>query len=124
MSAEKNANTESKPTSDALKPATNERKMEAFNIIKAPIITEKATSLSAENKYTFKVATNANKIQIRQAVQIIFGVTVIKVHTVNQAGKIKRRGKDVGRRADVKKAIVTLKPGQQIEFNGRPLFEV
>jgi large subunit ribosomal protein L23 len=111
-------------TSPEVKPASHERRIEAFNIIKAPVITEKATALSAQNKYTFKVATSANKIQIRQAVQIIFGVSVLKVHTVNLPGKLKRRGKDVGRRADVKKAIVTLKPGQQIEFNGRPLFEV
>jgi large subunit ribosomal protein L23 len=109
---------------EAPKPISRQRKMEAFDIIKAPVITEKATALSALDKYTFKVDLNANKIQIRQAIQAIFGVTVVKVATSILPGKTKRRGKDIGTRSDVKKAIVTLKPGQQIEFNGRPLFEV
>ena len=95
------------------------------DIIKRPIITEKSIANAAANKYTFAVAIDANKIMIRNAVQHIFGVDVTKVTTVRQMGVTRRKGrKDEGVTPESKKATVTLKPGQQIEFDGRPLFEV
>ena len=95
------------------------------DIIKRPIITEKSIANSAANKYTFEVAVGANKIMIRNAVQRIFNVNVTKVTTVRQMGTIRRESrKDEGRTPEFKKAVVTLKTGQVIEFDGRPLFEV
>jgi len=67
-------------------------------------------------KITFEVATDANKIEIRSAVERLFNVVVTDVHTVNVRGKIKRMGRNYGRRPASKKAIVTLKPGETIEF--------
>ncbi len=89
-------------------------------IIISPLITEK-TSLQREttNSYSFKVSINANKIEIKSAIEKIFEVSVVRVNTIRQLGKVKRMGKYVGKRADWKKAIVTLKPGNKI-----PDFEV
>ena len=70
----------------------------------------------AEGKYTFRVALTANKVQIRQAIEKIFNVKVDKVATMRVLGKTKRMGRTQGKRSDWKKAIVTLKAGQTIEF--------
>ena len=100
------------------------------SVIRRPILTEKSTMLresggsdlilSEEGDYaqkiTFEVATDANKIEIRSAVERLFNVVVTGVHTVNVRGKIKRMGRNSGRRPASKKAIVTLKPGETIEF--------
>lgn len=86
------------------------------DIIKRPVITERSTALMAENKYTFEVDPRANKYQIKQAVEEIFGVTVVKVNTMRLKGKLRRMGAFEGRRPERKRAIVTLKPGDQIEF--------
>lgn len=91
--------------------ATNPR-----DILIKPIITEKTSTMMQENKYTFKVALNANKIEIRQAVESIFNVKVLDVHTMRVLGKVKRMGKTAGKRSDYKKAIVKLAEGQSIEF--------
>ena len=72
--------------------------------------------LMQEGKYTFKVPLNANKIQIRKAVEQIFKVQVEKVATIRVEGKVKRMGRTQGKRSDFKKAIVTLKAGETIEF--------
>ena len=81
----------------------------AYEIIKRPIITEKSMSLLDENKYTFEVDKNANKPEIKAAVEEIFeGVKVKKVHTMNYVGKKVRTRYGYGKRADWKKAIVTL----------------
>ena len=87
-------------------------------VILRPIISEKSYGLLDENKYTFEVRRDANKTQIRQAVEDIFDVTVLRVNTMNQRGKHKRRGLIVGKRPDVKKAIVTLAEGDEIELFG------
>jgi large subunit ribosomal protein L23 len=80
------------------------------------MVTEKSERLKAdENKYTFKVATGANKIQIRQAVERQFKVHVTAVRVMNQLGKMRRMGVFTGRRPTWKKAIVTLKQGETIE---------
>ncbi len=84
-------------------------------ILIAPIITEKTSSLmSAHNSYTFEVSKNANKIEIKKAIEKIFDVTVLNVNTMRQRGKIKRMGRYSGKRADWKKAIVKLKVGDSI----------
>ncbi len=87
------------------------------DIIKAPIITEKSSSLAANNVITFSVDTRANKTQIKQAIEKIFNVKVESVNTVNVKPKKKRVGRYVGKTNKVKKAIVKLKEGSSIELN-------
>ena len=89
----------------------------AQDIIIAPVITEKSMSGIADKKYTFKVAKDANKIEIADAVQKLFKVDVAKVNTINVRGKEKRMGRYSGYTASWKKAVVTLKPDSKpIEF--------
>jgi large subunit ribosomal protein L23 len=88
----------------------------ARDILIRPLITEKATAMMADNKYTFVVPLKANKVEIRQAVEQIFKVKVLDVNTIRVMGKTKRMGKTQGKRPDYKKAIVKLAPGQTIEF--------
>ncbi|MBQ7097614.1 MAG: 50S ribosomal protein L23 [Clostridia bacterium] len=83
-------------------------KMTSHDILKRPIITEQSMEGVAEKKYTFEVDKNANKIQIKKAVEEIFKVTVDKVTTINYIGKPKRMGVHAGKRADWKKAVVKL----------------
>lgn len=90
--------------------------MEARDIIIRPLITEKSTTLMAEGKYVFEVAKAANKIEIAKAVSEIFKVKVAAVSTINVEGKVKRMGRNVGKRSDYKKAIVKLAAGETIEF--------
>lgn len=90
--------------------------MEARDVLIRPVISEKATDLLQDGKYTFMVPLKANKVQVRQAVEQIFKVKVVSVNTVRMQGKTKRMGKYVGKRSDYKKAIVTLAPGNQIEI--------
>ena len=81
----------------------------AYDIIKRPIITEKSMAEIADKKYTFEVAKDANKIEIKKAIEEIFGVTVIKVTTINVRGKAKRTGAyPMGKTASWKKAVVKL----------------
>lgn len=87
------------------------------DIIIRPIITERSTEESANNRYTFEVDKRANKIEIADAVEAIFGVDVAAVNTMNMKGKVKRMGRTQGRRKNWKKAIVTLTPeSKTIEF--------
>ena len=87
------------------------------DIIIAPIITEKSMAGIADKKYTFKVAKDANKIEIAEAVEKLFKVDVAKVNTINVRGKMKRMGRYSGYTASWKKAIVTLKDNSKpIEF--------
>jgi large subunit ribosomal protein L23 len=80
-------------------------------------LTEKGTKLrNKENKYLFVVDKNSNKLEIKRAVEDLFKVKVKKITTMNQHGKLKRMGRFEGRRADWKKAIVQLMPGETIEF--------
>ncbi len=87
------------------------------NVIKAPVITEKTADLGQKNIVVFKVDINANKTQIKQAVEKIFGVEVEKVNTINVKPKKRRVGRYVGKTNRVKKAIVKLKEGSSIELN-------
>lgn len=84
-----------------------------YQVVDRPLVTEKSMDLAKFGKYTFKVAKEANKIEIREAVEKLFNVTVLKVNTVSVKGKIVR-GRRMGRTPDWKKAIVTLKPGDKI----------
>ena len=83
--------------------------MNAYDIILRPVITEQSMESVADKKYVFQVAVNANKTEIKAAIEEIFGVKVAKVNTLRQQGKVKRTGAyPAGRRASYKKAIVTL----------------
>ena len=85
-------------------------------IVRRALITEKGTVLrEAANQYYFEVAPRANKIEIKQAVQKIFGVKVREVRTMRMPGKAKRMGRFSGHRPDWKRAVVTLEPGQTIQ---------
>ena len=88
----------------------------AQDIILTPVITERSVDDMAESKYTFKVAKDANKIEIAKAVEELFNVKVAKVNTISVKGKQKRMGRSVGYRPDWKKAIVTLEGDKTIEF--------
>ena len=91
--------------------------MIARDIIIKPVITEKSMAGAVDKKYTFKVAKNANKIEIKKAVEALFGVEVAKVNTLNVNGKAKRVGRFEGRTSDWKKAVVTLtEDSKTIEF--------
>ena len=91
--------------------------MVAQDIVIKPIITEKSMDALQQNKYTFKVAKSANKIEIAKAVEELFGVQVESVNTMNVRGRSKRVGMYTGKTPDWKKAIVTLKDGSKtIEF--------
>lgn len=91
--------------------------MNAYDIIRKPVITEKSMSEMADKKYTFIVDINANKTEIKDAVEEIFKVKVDKVNTIRTMGKIKRQGRFEGRRPSYKKAIVKLtQDSKGIEF--------
>jgi len=87
-----------------------------YDTVLAPVITEKATLLSEQNKVVFRVAKHATKDEITEAVEQLFKVNVIKVNTLVVKGKTKRFRGILGRRSDVKKAVVTLAPGQSIDI--------
>ena len=88
-----------------------------YDIIRVPRITEKGTRLKEKNNVlTFEVKTDANKVQVRKAIEGIFKVKVADVTTVKSSGKKKRMGQRLGRTSDWKKAYVTLKPGEKIDI--------
>ena len=90
---------------------------DAYKVVKRPLITEKSTIIKEmHNQLAFEVDRRANKIEIKKAVEKIFKVQVEDVRTMNYRGKKKRLGRNEGRRRHWKKAVVTLKPGQKIEF--------
>ena len=87
-----------------------------YDTILSPVITEKATQLSEQDKVVFRVAMHATKEDIAAAIEGLFKVKVVKVNTLIQKGKTKRFRGRVGRRSDVKKAVVTLEHGQSIDI--------
>jgi large subunit ribosomal protein L23 len=88
-----------------------------YEVIRRPVMSERNTDLMQQGRYTFEVASDANKIQIKEAVEAAFGVTVLAVNTLNvHAKKRRERTRIRGWRAGWKKAIVTLAPGQRIEI--------
>lgn len=91
--------------------------MNHYDIIIRPLNTEKTNILHEEaNKVFFEVARDANRIEIKKAVERIFNKKVLSVNTVQVKGKVKQRGRITGKRRDWKKAIVTLMPGERIDF--------
>ena len=88
----------------------------ARDVIIAPIVSEKSYGLIDAGRYTFRVHPDANKVEIRQAVEEIFGVRVASVNTLNRKGKRKRFGLKHGTRRSTKRAIVTLAPGEEIDI--------
>jgi len=97
------------------KPAVKINQERMYDIIRAPVITEKATMGSEHNQITFKVPLDASKPEIKQAVEGVFKVKVKAVNTLIQKGKVKRFRGTIGKRSDFKKAVVTLVEGQSID---------
>ncbi len=91
------------------------------DVLLAPVISEKSYGLLDENKYTFLVRTDANKTQIKIAVEQVFGVTVTGVNTLNRQGKARRTRTGSGKRPDTKRAVVSVKDGQRIDIFGGPV---
>jgi len=91
------------------------------DILLRPVISEKSYGLLDENKYTFIVHPDANKTQIKIAVQQVFNVRVLNVNTLNRRGKRKRTRFGTGKRKDTKRAVVSLAPGDRIELFGGPV---
>ncbi len=90
---------------------------EGQRIIRKPLVTEKSTQLKdSSNQYAFEVDRKANKIEIQSAIERLFKVKVVDVRTSNVLGKMKRLGRKYGKRPDWKKAIITLKEGDRIDF--------
>jgi large subunit ribosomal protein L23 len=97
--------------------ATTKTQDRLLQVILAPQITEKATMIADKNQQiAFRVRTDATKPEIKAAVELVFKVEVAAVSVINVAGKIKRAGRRMGKRSDWKKAYVSLKPGQEINF--------
>ncbi len=88
-----------------------------YDVIRRPLITEKSTLVAEQNKIGFEVAPGADKKAIKEAVEALFKVEVTKVNTLTQKGKTKRFKGFLGRRSDVKKAIVTLAEGQSVDIS-------
>ena len=88
-----------------------------YRVIKKPIVTEKASdAMASRNAYTFSVPMDANKVEIRQAIERLFEVHVASVNTLRMRGKARRRGWVAGQRPDWKKAVVTLRQGDSIDI--------
>jgi len=91
--------------------------MKEYDIIRGPVVTEKTTlQKELNNQLTFKVDRRANRVEIKDAVERNFNTRVKQIRTIQVKGKVKQRGKILGKRKDWKKAIVTLMPGQRIDF--------
>ena len=105
-----------------INPSALERKYDEgrlSQVLVAPIISEKATRIGEkQNQVLFKVLRDATKPEIKAAVELMFKVEVASVSTCVQKGKVKRFGRTIGRRDHVKKAFVSLKPGQELNFSG------
>ena len=99
--------------SDALK-IRNHR-----DILLAPVVSEKSYGLLDQNSYTFVVAPDANKTEIKIAVEQVFGVRVLRVNTQNRKGKVRRTRYGTGKRPDTKRAIVTVADGERIDIFGQ-----
>ncbi len=90
--------------------------MHLYEVVRRPLITEKATLMKEQNRYAFKVAGGANKRQIKEAVEAGFKVNVVKVRVMNVPGKMRRIGRRYVMTPSWKKAVITLESGQKIEF--------
>jgi large subunit ribosomal protein L23 len=95
------------------------REEELYDVIRAPLVTEKSTLVSENNQVVFKVALNASKPDIKEAVERLFNVKVLAVNTLVRKGKVKRFRGVKGHQSDFKKAIITLQEGQTIDITTR-----
>ena len=91
------------------------------DVLIAPVVSEKSYGLLDNNKYTFLVRPDANKTEIKIAVEKVFDVKVTSVNTLNRAGKARRTARGIGRRKDTKRAIVSLAEGHRIDIFGGPV---
>jgi large subunit ribosomal protein L23 len=91
------------------------------DVLIKPVISEKSYGLLDENKYTFEVHPDANKTEVKIAVEKVFGVTVTSVNTLNRQGKRRRTRNGWGKRKDTKRAIVSVAPGDRIDIFGGPV---
>ncbi len=92
-------------------------KMKHYDIIRGPVVTEKTTlQKELNNQVTLKVDKRANRVEIKDAVEKNFNTQVKQVRTIQVKGKVKQRGRIIGKRKDWKKAVITLMPGQRIDF--------
>ncbi len=88
-----------------------------YTVVKRPLFTEKGSALKeSDNKLLIEVAKDSNKLEIKKAIEEIFKVKVEKVATIKSHGKWKRYGKSIGKRSDRKKALITLKKGEKLDF--------
>lgn len=105
----------------AVETTTNTKKVKgsvvAYKVLRHPLVTEKSAVMGSLNKYSFIVDSRVNKINIKQAIKELYGVTPTDVRTINVAGKEKKHGRSTGRRSDYKKAIVTLPKGKTITIH-------
>ena len=92
------------------------KEIHPYSVILRPLVTEKSTILAGHNQYAFEVARNANKLQVKEAVELAFNVEVKAVNVMNVRGKSKRYRMGQASAPDWKKAVVTLKPGHKIEI--------
>jgi large subunit ribosomal protein L23 len=90
--------------------------MKYYDIIRGPLVTEKTTSQKNLNQITFRVDRRANRVEIKDAVEKNFNIRVQQVRTIQVKGKVKQRGRIIGKKKDWKKAIITLMPGYKIDF--------
>ena len=91
--------------------------MKVYDILRGPVVTEKTTlQKELHNQITFRVDKRANRVEIKDAIEKAFNTKVKQVRTAQVKGKVKQRGRIVGKRNDWKKAVVTLMPGQRIDF--------
>lgn len=98
-------------------PSATDKNNSAYKVLLRPFISEKAAGGESRGVYTFVVQKSANKFQISEAIASVYKVMPARIRVVNMAGKITRRGRQLGRRRDWKKAIVTLPPGQSISIH-------
>ena len=92
------------------------KEINPYTVLRRPVVTEKSTFLTGQRKYVFEVDVRVNKLQVKEAVEQAFDVTVIDVNTMMMRGKTRRFGRGAGRMPDWKKAVVTLAPGDSIEL--------
>jgi len=92
------------------------KEINVYEVLRRPLVTEKGTHLQEKNKYLFEVAINANKPQVKQAIEKAFNVSVKSVNLMTVVGKKKRYGRAITKRPDWKKAVVTLKEGDSIQI--------
>jgi len=111
---------DTKQTTQPIIKSSKEQLIHAYQVIKEPHITEKANFLAEQNKYVFKVFKQANKVEVKKAVEALYGVKVERVHMIHLAAKRRRLGRHEGWRQGLKKgfkkAVVTLKQGDKIEL--------